>query len=518
MVASVPDAALILYETLRDLREAVRAEGAERLLSWRPVIEQPRYLPSAQNLASYLALRRRDLRELQEGLMALGLSSLGRCESRVLPNLDAVLHTLGGALGLEVPDGVEAPSRQRFFSGTRLLQENTAALFGPLPDGRAVHVMVTLSGDLKDEPSTLRALVSSGMRVARINCAKDDPDTWLALAAETRRAGEALGRPVRVAFDLCGPRARTGDVWAAEARRARVGDRILMVASEPQPVAGFDFTVSMSLPEIFPQLSLGAVVTIDEGSLRAVVRGHRDTAVVLEVVATEPRGMRLKRNKGLNFPGTHLRLDPLTPKDREDLDVVAHAADLVGYSFVQSAEDLRRLRTEIEARRKRGPTGPSRGPLEAAAAELPLTTGGPHTSPVGIIAKIETALAVQNLPDIIVTGAGSGPFGVMIARGDLAVEIGYLRLAEIQEELLWLCEAAHVPVIWATEVMSNFVRTGRPTRAEMTDAAMAERAECVMLNKGPFLPEATRELVALLGKMEGHQKKKVSRLRALKSW
>ncbi len=137
---------------------------------------------------------------------------------------------------------------------------------------------------------------------------------------------------------------------------------------------------------------------------------------------------------------------------------------------------------------------------------------------VGLIAKIETRLAVRNLPELIVQGAGAQPFGVMIARGDLAVEVGYRRMAEIQEELLWLCEAAHVPVIWATQVLDNFVKKGIRHRAEMTDAAMAERAECVMLNKGPTPDEAVRLLDDVLGRMEGHQFKKTSRMRALRSW
>jgi len=103
----------------------------------------------------------------------------------------------------------------------------------------------------------------------------------------------------------------------------------------------------------------------------------------------------------------------------------------------------------------------------------------------------------------------------MIARGDLAVELGYRRLAELQEEIMWICEAAHVPVIWATQVLENMVRQGTPSRAEVTDAAMAVRAECVMLNKGPFLPEAIAMLDDIITRMEAHQYKKTSHLRAL---
>jgi pyruvate kinase len=104
-----------------------------------------------------------------------------------------------------------------------------------------------------------------------------------------------------------------------------------------------------------------------------------------------------------------------------------------------------------------------------------------------MVLKIETKQAVCNLPDLIVQAAGQRPTAVMIARGDLAVEIGYNRMAEMQEEMLWLCEAAHVPVIWATQVLENLAKEGVPSRAEVTDAAMRYTENIVMLNKGPFI-------------------------------
>jgi len=105
--------------------------------------------------------------------------------------------------------------------------------------------------------------------------------------------------------------------------------------------------------------------------------------------------------------------------------------------------------------------------------------------------------------------------GVMIARGDLVVECGFERLAEVQEEILWLCEAAHVPVIWATQVLETLAKEGRPSRAEITDAAMGLRAECVMLNKGPYVVSAVRVLDDILRRMHAHQAKKRSMLREL---
>jgi pyruvate kinase len=105
--------------------------------------------------------------------------------------------------------------------------------------------------------------------------------------------------------------------------------------------------------------------------------------------------------------------------------------------------------------------------------------------------------------------------GVMIARGDLAIECGFERLAEAQEEILWISEAAHVPVVWATQVLESLAKTGTPSRSEITDPAMGERAECVMLNKGPYVVEAVRTLDDILRRMQAHQEKKRSMLRRL---
>ena len=137
---------------------------------------------------------------------------------------------------------------------------------------------------------------------------------------------------------------------------------------------------------------------------------------------------------------------------------------------------------------------------------------------LGIVLKIETTAAFSRLPEILLHAMRSPIIGVMIARGDLAVEAGYERLAEVQEEILWLCEAAHLPVIWATEVLDQLARTGQPSRAEVTDAAMAQRAECVMLNKGPHIDAAIVVLDDILRRMSGHQRKKMALLRPLHSW
>ena len=137
---------------------------------------------------------------------------------------------------------------------------------------------------------------------------------------------------------------------------------------------------------------------------------------------------------------------------------------------------------------------------------------------VDITLKIETVEAFRQLPRMLLEAMRWRDVGVMIARGDLAVEAGFARMAELQEEILWLCEAAHVPAIWATQVLESLAKTGLPSRAEITDAAMAQRAEAAMLNKGPYIDRAVTVLGDILGRMHGHASKKRDMLRRLESW
>jgi pyruvate kinase len=153
------------------------------------------------------------------------------------------------------------------------------------------------------------------------------------------------------------------------------------------------------------------------------------------------------------------------------------------------------------------------GPEDVRAIEQELSAHAERE--LALLLKIETRRAFAVLPQLLLEAVGTRPLTVMIARGDLAVDLGYERLAEVQEEILWLCEAAHVPVVWATQVLESLAKTGLPSRPEITDAAMGERAECVMLNKGPHVPEAVALLHGILRRMHVHQRKKSAQLRRL---
>ena len=246
--------------------------------------------------------------------------------------------------------------------------------------------------------------------------------------------------------------------------------------------------VPCTLPEALAGVRAGHRIWFDDGNIGGVDERVEPRGLRVRITQAAAKGASLRADRGINLPDSEISVSSLTDEDLKHLPFVAQHADLVGFSFVRSARDVHRLRTEL-ARLER-----------------------PH---LGVILKIETRKAFDELPAILLEALRGPPTGVMIARGDLAVEVGYERLAEVQEEILWLCEAAHLPVVWATEVLAGLAKSGLPTRAEVTDAAMGERAECVMLNKGPHVVEAVRALDSILRRMEAHQEKKSARLRHL---
>jgi pyruvate kinase len=480
-----------LLAEVRRVRDAVAA-GAEALMArWAPRLERGAYRESAANLAAYLALRRLDLRPLQAALAPWGLSSLGRSESRVMPSLDAIIANLETICGSDAPH--RRPTPEEFVRGVRLLERNTAAVFGPPATDRKTRILVTLSTRAARDLDRVRAMMRAGMDCARVNCAHDGPEVWSAMIDNIRTAAAEQGRPCPVLMDLAGPKIRTRLVLAPEDRAVKRGDRVLLTYGEPLADPHHPFQASCAAPEVLRRVPVGAAVSIKDGLIVGTVEAATEDGLVMAVTRTPPGGQPLLGEKGINFPDTALEVSPLTPDDLANLDVVAEHADIVSYSFVQRPEDIARLQDELIARR-------------------------PDRPPLPIVAKIETKLAFANLPDLIVQAAGRNPFGVMIARGDLAVEIGYERLSEVQEEILWLCEAAHVPVIWATQVLESLVKRGMPTRGEFTDAAMAERAECVMLNKGKYVADGIAVLDNVLRRMELHQVKKSPQLRPLAAW
>ena len=484
-----------LYREVDALLADIRRQGAQRAAAWSGSPIRAEFTESALNLAHYLSLRHADLRQLQRSLMLHGLSSLGRLESRVVPGLESVRSALAAVAGLTP---VQGPSGAEFFAGERRIAERKREIFGTSRKMRQVALLVTCPTESAEDPSFMRRVAEQGVEAVRINCAHDDPACWQRMIDNVRAAERATGQRLKVLMDLAGPKIRTGAV-RMPAGLKRIGrDATFAVV----PPGGLDHggavdslvAVECTLPEALRTVKAGDRLFVDDGKLGAEVEQAADWGLVVRVTTAPDKGVRLKPEKGLNFPDSQLGIPAVTDHDLAALDFVAAHADGVELSFVQTVDDVKQLQSALAARRP------------ADWRELSL------------ILKIETPQAVRNLPDMIVQAAGQQPTAVMIARGDLAVEIGFARLAEMQEEILWIGEAAQVPVIWATQVLEHLIKKGTPSRGEMTDAAMAARAECVMLNKGPYLFEALAELESLLDRMAQNQHKKTPQLRQLRSW
>lgn len=606
------------YASLRNELEELRNELLVLEHSYSAILQHvsPSHLSSTINLIHYLGLRRRDIRSLQERLAAVGLSSLGRMESHVFANLNAIIDLLSCALGKKSIDAISFPQEA---TGAAQLKNNTNQLFGKSPPHRRVRIMVTMPSEVADDYSLIKNMLIHGMDCARINCAHDTPEVWIRMIEKISLARRETGNPCRILMDLGGPKLRTGEItpgpailkwkpqrdlygnviapariwlhpesdtslspapadaylpvqgdwlrkvtsrdiiefidargssrsvqlvgqigagfWgesnqttyitpgielnhlrvpmsghprrasytgivgalppAPELIRLHIGDN-LNITSEPLPgkPAQFDASgrllraasIACSLPEVFLNVQPGERILIDDGRIGGVIRSVCKNKLVVEITQAREGGEKLLANKGINLPDSRLELNGLTAQDIEHLEFIVKHADMVGLSFVRKPTDILLLQNH----------------LKRLKAEK-----------FGIVLKIETRTAFENLPELLLTLLRSSNVGVMIARGDLAVECGYERLAELQEEILWLAEAAHLPVIWATQVLEGLSKSGRPSRAEITDAAMGVRAECVMLNKGSHIIEAIQSLDDILHRMQSHQNKKISLLRRL---
>lgn len=559
------------------------------------------------NLVDYLAFRSKDRSRLQSQLTQFGLSSLGRSEAAIKPQLlrvKALIDRISGKPQNWSDLFSEAPQ----IMGQRNLEENSTKLFGPEPDGRHTRIMVTMPSEAAVNVELVKSFLHAGMNVARINCAHDSPPTWRLIAKNIRNYSAILDIPCQIMMDLAGPKLRTGamaegarvikvkppkdsrgrvitpaqveffcrdvappsqgktirlpldcewneemlgisEIRMIDARwkkrkltvtqskqgsllatvpattyfetgqklqlqwdnrqttvlvgsidaqenylSLQLGDQLKLVSNDdvakPMSLAEDHSvlqpaTVSCGVPEALAAPDIGHQIKLDDGKFTGEVIEKGDGWLLLDLIEAPIGGGKLKAEKGINFPDTELPISGLTNKDIEDLDTICDIADIIALSFVNRSEDVTALRSEIKQRR---------------------------SEDIGIILKIETRLAFENLPELLMTAMQSEKIGVMVARGDLGVEIGWRQMAQKQDEILWLCAAAHIPSIWATQVLETMAKTGQPTRSEITDAAMAQRAECVMLNKGPYIHKAVKMLHRIIRTMDTHQYKKSARL------
>ena len=456
----------------------------------------PDFRPSTRNLIRYLVLRNHDLRKLHDPLSDLGISSLRSAEGYVLTNLYRVLHLLHLLVDKPWPKRKQ-PSIIGYEHSKALIRTHSNQLFDRPPDFNTHEIMVTMPEEAAHDVDLIEKMAEKGMTIARINLSHGTEEMWLDMVKNIREASRKTGKDLRIYMDLAGPKLRIRFPSAVKFLPIVEGSSFILQKSPVDPDAfekslehadsNMSIPVELSIPEVIDVLKPGDPVFFDDGMIQAsVMECTSDTATVKILKSFKTK---LKPDKGMNIPNSAMKLPSLTYQDLETLPFVSRHADLLGYSFVNNERDVAQLYSR----------------LDDLGAKKP-----------GVIFKIENQEALDRLPMILLEGMKHNRIGVMIARGDLAVEIGFDRISEVQNEILWLCEAAHVPVIWATQVLDNLAKKGIATRAEISDAALSVRSECVMLNKGRYIMDAISELRIILNRMESHSSKNKNALRPLR--
>lgn len=440
---------------------------------------------SAKNLLHYLALRSQDIREIQNELHEVGLSSLASAESHIRSQLQAIRQRLGTKINEK---NIE---KCTFESSGALREEKNRFLFGPKDIDALPSIMVTFDSSFADSYTTIKNLLLNGMNIARINCAHDDETIWIKMLDNIKKACQKTEKTCKVYMDLAGPKIRTKIIQTGHKKdKLKNNEKDKVNIEEGQIIwldynkEGFnkkDTVISPEEENVISSLKKGDRVYIDDGIIKGEVINIKNNKAEVKITRISSEKKCIKNQKGMNFPDSDLNIPSLTSYDIACLPFICNHADLVGYSFVRKSSDLELLKTKIAE----------------IGDKIP-----------ALIIKIETSESVRNLPDILLEGMKNEHFGVMIARGDLAVEIGFERMGEIQEEILWICEAAHVPVIWATQVLESLNKSGLATRSEITDAGHAALAECIMINKGSHTIKVIQSLINILKRSTQHRFKK----------
>jgi pyruvate kinase len=312
---------------------------------------------------------------------------------------------------------------------------------------RRTKIVATLGPASFDE-HVLAQMIEAGVDACRVNCSHSDHDSIRRQVALVRRVSERLGKPVALLLDLQGPKVRVGKL--AEPLDLAAGDLLTVVMSGEEEGTGG--RVGTTYPQMADDVAPGDEVLFDDGALAGVVEGVDREVVPTEVHVRMTDGGLLWSHKGLNLPGVEMSTPSLTEKDLADLAIGLDAGvDYVALSFVRRARDVVALRRR----------------LEESGRDLP------------IIAKIEKPQAVERLDEILQVAEG-----VMVARGDLGVEVALEKLPVLQKEIIDKAYSAGAIIITATQMLDSMIRNPRPTRAEVTDVgnAILDGTDAVMLS------------------------------------
>jgi pyruvate kinase len=328
---------------------------------------------------------------------------------------------------------------------------------------RHTKIVCTL-GPASSSPETIDRMLEAGMDVARLNFSHGDHATHARLIARVRRASGRHQKPVAILADLQGPRVRTGKLEGGRAVTLRAGQKFVLTT---EPVVGGAGRVGVSYRGLARELRRGERVLLDAGRIALRVERVRGSEVICKVLI----GGELGERKGMNFPGLDLGVPALTAKDRRDLAfALEHGVNYVAASFVRRARDVEMVKRAIARAGKSTP----------------------------VIAKLEKPQAIENLDEIL-----DVVDGVMVARGDLGVEMGPEVVPVVQKQVIARARDRLLPVITATEMLESMVASARPTRAEASDVANAvlDGTDAVMLSEETAVGRYPVEAIAMMDRI-----------------
>ena len=348
---------------------------------------------------------------------------------------------------------------------------------------KKTKIICTL-GPATDEESILMTMIQSGMDIARLNFSHGTKEEHAARIAMIRRAGEKLDVPVGILLDTKGPEIRTGKMQNNSVS-LKEGGTITLTTDEMEGTSGM---ISITYQQLPQEVKPGDAILIDDGILRLQVENIHDNRIECRIIV----GGELRSNKGVNVPGVRVNLPALTERDKEDIHFgLEQGIDFIAASFVRSKEAIEQIRSLCEREKKQA----------------------------FLIAKIENEEAIENIDEII-----DAADGIMIARGDLGVEIPAEEVPYLQKMIIEKCNFKMKPVITATQMLDSMIRNPRPTRAEAADVANAiyDGTDAVMLSgesaAGKYPVEAVNMMAKIAEETEHHlNEQNLKRQRDIKS-
>jgi pyruvate kinase len=329
--------------------------------------------------------------------------------------------------------------------------------------GRRAKIIATIGPACHSE-AAMRDLFRLGMDVARLNFSHGSHEDHARNIERLRRAADREGQSVCILQDLQGPKIRTGRLERHEPVEIKSGSTVIIT---PRDLAGTATRISTTFPDLAREVEPGARILLTDGLIELRVRGTRGKDVICDVL----NGGTLGEHQGINLPGVGLSIPALTPKDRKDLEFgLTHGVDAVALSFVRRAADVRTVKQIIAA----------------------------HHSDIPVIAKLEKPQAIDHLEEILEVADG-----VMVARGDLGVEVAPEKVPVIQKQVIRRAAAWRKPVITATQMLESMIENPRPTRAEASDVANAifDGSDAVMLSAETATGRYPREAVAMMARI-----------------